>query len=87
MDLTTRLELCGYGRIPIPGLVENKHQDELRIRFHQEKSKERSRTKNRFISDGFVRTFGPVIRTQRILGLRNWIEIDGVSYAGTEAAQ
>jgi FkbM family methyltransferase len=86
-DLTTRLELCGYGRIPIRALVESKHEDELRVRFHREKSKERSWTKNRLISDEFIRTFGPVLRTQRAPGLCDWIEIDGVLYPGADAPQ
>ena len=86
-DLTTRLELCGYGRIPIRDLNESKHSDELRVRFFEVKSKERSWTKNRIISDGFIRTFGPVLRTQRKPGLCEWVEIDGVRYAGTAAPQ
>jgi len=86
-DITTRLELCGYGRIPVRELVEGKHDDECRVRFHREKAKERSWAKNRRISDGFIRTFGPVLRTQRTPGLCEWVEIDGVRYSGTEAPQ
>lgn len=86
-DLATRLELSGYGRIPIHELVEREHDDECRVRFHREKSKQRSWTKNRRISDAFIKTFGPVIRTQRTPGLCEWAEIDGVRYLGAEAPQ
>ncbi|MCI0719275.1 MAG: glycosyltransferase [Acidobacteria bacterium] len=86
-DITTRLELCGYGRIPIRELIEGNHDDESRVRFHREKAKERSWAKNRRISDGFIRTFGPVLRTQRTPGLCDWVEIDGVRYSGAEAPQ
>jgi hypothetical protein len=81
------LELCGHGRIPIRGLIEGKHDDEYRVRFHREKSKERSWTRNRHISDGFIRTGGPVLRNQRTPGVCEWVEIDGVRYAGTQAPQ
>jgi len=86
-DLTTRLELCGYGRIPIRELNESKHSDEMRVRFFALKSKERSWTKNRIISDGFIKAFGPVLRTQRLPGFCEWVEIDGIRYAGAEAPQ
>lgn len=86
-DITTRLELCGYGRIPIRELVESQHTDESRVRFHREKSKQRSWNRNRRISDGFIKTFGPVLRTQRTPGLCEWVEIDGIRYAGTAAPQ
>ena len=86
-DITTRLELCGYGRIPIRELVEARHDDEHRVRFHREKSKERSWTRNRRISDGFIRTLGPGLRTQRTPGVCDWVEIDGARYPGTEAPQ
>jgi len=86
-DLTARLELCGYGRIPIRELNESRHSDELRVRFFKVKSKERSWTKNRIISDGFIRTFGPILRTQRTPGLCEWVEIDGVRHDGTMAPQ
>ncbi len=86
-DLTTRLELCGYGRIPIPDLGHSPHSDELRVQFFEVKSKERSWTKNRRISDGFITTFGPVLRTQRTPGLCEWVEIDGVRHPGAAAPQ
>ncbi|HET9387318.1 MAG TPA: glycosyltransferase, partial [Gemmatimonadales bacterium] len=86
-DLTTRLELCGYGRIPIRDLNESRHSDEMRVRFFEVKSKERSWTKNRRISDGLITTFGPVLRTQRTPGLCEWVEIDGVRYNGADAPQ
>jgi glycosyltransferase involved in cell wall biosynthesis len=86
-DLTTRLELCGYGRIPIRELNESQHSDELRVRFFEVKSKERSWTKNRRISDDYIRTHGPVLRTHRTPGFCEWVEIDGVRHAGTEAPQ
>jgi glycosyltransferase involved in cell wall biosynthesis len=86
-DLTTRLELCGYGRIPIRELNESRHTDEMRVRYFEVKSKERSWTKNRRISDGLISTFGPVLKTQRKPGLCEWVEIDGVRYNGTDAPQ
>jgi FkbM family methyltransferase len=86
-DITTRLEISGYGRIPIRELVEGKHDDEPRVRFHREKAKARSWTRNRHISDSFIRTFGPTVRTQPSPGLCDWVEIDGVRYPGSEAPQ
>lgn len=86
-DITTRLEICGYGRIPIRELVESQHDEERRVRFHREKSRERSWTRNRHISDAFINTFGPELRTQRNPGLCDWVETDGVWYPGTEAPQ
>ncbi|MGH9895717.1 MAG: glycosyltransferase family 2 protein, partial [bacterium] len=86
-DITTRLELCGYGRIPIRGLVESVHGDDRRVHFHREKSKQRSWSRNRRISDGFIKAYGPVLRTQRTPGLCDWVEIDGVRYSGTDAPQ
>lgn len=86
-DLTTRLELCGYGRIPIRQLNESEHSDELRVRFFEVKSKERSWTKNRRISDDYIKTFGPVLKTHRAPGLCEWVEVDGVRYAEADAPQ
>jgi len=86
-DLTTRLELCGYGRIAIPDLNHSEHSDELRVRFFEVKSKEHSWMKNRRISDGFIKTFGPVLRTQRRPGHCEWVEIDGQRHPGAEAPQ
>ncbi|HEX5108650.1 MAG TPA: glycosyltransferase [Vicinamibacterales bacterium] len=86
-DLSTRLELCGYGRIPIRDLVEQKHADDLRIRFHREKSKERSWERNRRISDSFIKAFGPCLKTQPVPGRCDRVEIEGVWYAGTDAPQ
>jgi len=86
-DLMTRLELCGYGRIPIRELNESKHSDDLRVRFFEVKSTEQSWTKNRRISDGFIATFGPVMKTQRTPGFCEWVEIDGQRYSGAGAPQ
>jgi glycosyltransferase involved in cell wall biosynthesis len=86
-DLSTRLELAGYGRIPIRGLIESKHEDELRVLFHHEKSKQRSWARNRRISDGHIKAFGPKLRTQSIPGSADWIQIDGVSYSAADAPQ
>lgn len=86
-DLASRLELCGYGRIPIRGLVESGHDDDLRVRFHREKSKQRSWDKNRRIADTMVHTFGPILRTQGRPGWCDAIEIDGVAFTGADAPQ
>jgi glycosyltransferase involved in cell wall biosynthesis len=86
-DLSIRLELCGYGRIPIRDLVESNHLDELRVRFHREKFKERSWTRNRRISDGLINTFGPILRTHIAPGLCDWVEVNGMSHSGTGAPQ
>ena len=86
-DLVTRLELSGYGRIPIRGLVESTHGDDHRVRFHREKSKERTWERNRRISDASITAFGPQLKTQAAPGLCEWVEIDGVRYEGAAAPQ
>jgi len=86
-DLTTRLELAGYGRLEITELVHSDHHDELRTRFHREQEKEKSWERNKQISDGFIRTFGAVLATQPCPGMVEWVELEGRRYEGDNAPQ
>lgn len=86
-DLVTRFELSGYARLEITELVHSEHNDSLRTRFHREQEKEKSWAINKQISDGFIRTFGPVLATQPTPGMPEWVEIDGKRYEGAKAPQ
>ena len=86
-DLLARLELAGFGRIEISGMIEREHSDELRTAYHREKNKIKSWTRNRKISDRFIRRIGPVLVNQTYPGRCQWLEIDGVRYDGAAARQ
>lgn len=86
-DMATRLELAGYQRYEITELNERDHSDDLRVAFHREKDKAATWARNRVISDGFIKTFGPILHTQQRPGICPWVEVDGEWMLGDEAPQ
>ena len=86
-DLIARLELAGFGRIPILGIAQPDHSDDIRVKNFREKDKSKSWGRNRRLSDKFISGFGPIILTQTYPGRCERVEVNGTQYDGASAPQ
>ncbi len=86
-DLIARLELAGFGRINISGMIQPEHPDDKRTINFREKDKRKSWKRNCKVSDTFIRQFGPILPNQIYPGRCEWIEIEGIRYNGALLSQ
>ena len=57
-DLLMRLELCGFGRIPIEGMKLHETPEEQRLANLKSKDRDATWARNRLLSDRFISTVG-----------------------------